>query len=414
MWRSALALLLAGALLGGPAWAGDSDPDEVSEETVGGKRVGGLDTQQIPLVEQYGLSNDLQGSAYSERVKRGAQVLHASLPFVKDCVDGIEYLYHRRYKQARDQFAMIGHKYPGSAAEPVGQVLVWQALMLENFDFKYVDQYELASKRARMQLEEALYQPGNDAWEYFLLAGMLGIDSIHTMRTGEYLKALSRGVEAMKAVAHAKEYAPDFVDATLGDGLFNYWRTVIAKSTRAIPDMGDRRAQGIAQLQLVESKGIFLAPAATLSLVYTWMEEGDMKKALAETQKNRRDYPDSVINNLVLGRTYMYMKRFGDSERTFKQVIAMDPNNERVYYYLTRLFMRTRNLAQAHQSIDHYLTFQLDDETRGYALYQQGLIAYRLKDWDAAASSFKECYRLTKLERAKRRLESIKQKRAGG
>jgi len=408
-------LLLGGLALGLPASAQDDDSNEnLSEETITGSRLGGLDTSQIPLVEQNRWSLDHGDARYSARARRGAEVLHTSEPFVADAISAVEALYHRHYADAKQQFADIGARYPGSAMEPVGQVLVWQALMLENFDFKYVSQYELALKRARSELEEALLQPGNDAYEYFILGGMLGIDSIHTMRTGEYVKALNRGIEAMKAVAHCKELAPDFVDAKLGDGLFNYWRTVIARSSKAIPDMGDHRAEGISQIQDVERDGIFLGPPATLSLVFTWMEEGDMSKALAATLKNQQGYPDNLVNTLVLGRVYMYMRRYSDSEATFTSVIAQDPKNERVYYYLTRLYMRTRNLPGARRSIDAYLAFNLDDESRGYGLYQKGLLEYREKNWDAAEGAFQESYKLARIDSAKQRVDMVRQKRAGG
>ncbi|MCK6501973.1 tetratricopeptide repeat protein [Myxococcota bacterium] len=408
------ATLLVAALLAAPAARAEDDKDELTEETVSGKRVGGLDTSRIQVVEGYALSNDSAGAMYSERVVRGARVLKTSQEFVHDCVVAIEHLYHRRYTEARNAFAAISVRFPDSAAEPVGQVLVWQALMLENFDYKYVTQYELASKRARMQLEAALYQPGNEPWEHFMMAGVLGIDSIHTMRRGDYLKALNRGIEAMKSVAKAQEHAPEFVDAWLGDGMFNYWRSVIAMSSRAIPDMGDHRAKGIEQMQRVEREGIFLSPASTLALVFTWMEEGDMTKALAHTSKNQRLYPENVVNNLVHGRVLMYMKRYDESERAFLAVLKQEPKNERVHYYLSRLYMRKRDLPHALGSINRYLAFSLDDETRGYALYTKGLIELRLKNLAGAEQAFAESYRLAKLDQARTRLESVRKARAAG
>lgn len=409
--------LALGLGLGSPAWAGDDDVDEsdvLLEETVSGQRPPELGVEFEVSDEP---STDVSDtSVYSERARRGARVLKTDIEFVAGCIEGIDRLYRRDYRGARDTFARLNREYPGSATEPVGQVLVWQALMLENFDFKYVDQYELALRRARMELEEALYQPGNEAWEYFILGGMLGIDSIHTMRTGEYLKAFNRGIEAMKSVNKAKELAPDFKDPLLGDGLFNYWVTVISMSSKAIPSLGDNRAKGIEQMQTVEREGIFLGPPATLAMVFTWMEEGDMKKALAATLKNRKVYPENVVNNLVLGRVYMYMKQYEDSERTFQQVIVQEPDNERVHYYLCRLYLRTREIGKAEHHIDRYLAFDLDDESRGYALYQKGIIHYRQKNWAVAEDSFKEAWRLAKLDRAKRRLDQVKEKRqaAGG
>ncbi len=389
--------------------------DELAEETFSGQRPPDMEDAPAEATTDVAAVADTSTGLYSERVRRGARQLHTAEEFVAGCVQGMEYIYRRQYKEARDTFAAVDKIYPGAATGNVGQLLIWQALMLENFDFKYVDQYERSYKMARMELEEALLQPGNEAWENFILGGILGIDAIHTMRTGEYLKAFTRGIEAMKSVNRAKELAPDFKDSWLGDGLFNYWRTVIAMSTKAIPDLGDDRAKGIEQMQTVEREGIFLGPPATLALVFSWMEEGEMKRALASTMKNRDVYPENVVNNLVLGRVYMYMKRFQDSEQTFLSVIEDEPDNERVHYYLCRLYLRMRNVAGAKEHIDRYLAFDLDDESRGYAEYQKGLIAYREKRWDDAEASFKAAWRLAKLDRAKKRIDQVKrQQKAAG
>ncbi len=412
-------LFAATSLAATPAWAVDDeevdDKDELAEETVSGQRPPALKLDGVPASLAPDLpAADMSGSLYSERVRRGARQLNTSEEFVAGCIEGVEHIYRRNYKAARDTFQRVDKAYPGAATEEVGQVLIWQALMLENFDFRFIAQYEDAYRRARMELEEALYQPGNEAWEHFILGGILGIDAIHTMRTGEYLKAFNRGLEAMKSVNRAKELAPEFKDSYLGDGLFNYWRTVIAMSSKALPDLGDQRAKGIAQMQAVESEGIFLGPAATLALVFTWMEEGDMNRALESTLKNQRVYPENVVNNLVLGRVYMYMKRHDDSEQTFLAVLQTEPDNQRVHYYLTRLYLRTRDIEAAEKHIDKYLAFDLDDESRGYALYQKGLIDYRRKNWSQAESSFKEAWKLAKLDRAKRRLDQVKEKQKAG
>lgn len=412
-----LAVLGLGLGLGGSALAGKDDVDQsdvMLEETVSGQRPPELGVDFQVTDEPDAVLRDT--SVYSERAQRGARILKTDVEFVAGCIDGIDKLYRRDYRGARDRFAELNRRYPGSATEPVGQVLVWQALMLENFDFKYVSQYELALRRARTELEEGLYQPGNEIWEYFILGGMLGIDSIHTMRTGEYLTAFNRGIEAMKAVNKAKELAPEFADPLLGDGLFNYWVTVISMSSKAIPSLGDNRAKGIEQMQKVEREAIFLGPPATLAMVFTWMEEGDFNKALASTMKNRKLYPENVVNNLVLGRVYMYMKRYEDSERAFQEVIVQEPKNERAHYYLTRLYLRTGDIPKARHHIERYLAFDLDPESRGYALYQKGVIHYRLKEWEPAEKSFEEAWKLAKLDRAKHRLDQVKERRkaAGG
>ena len=156
---------------------------------------------------------------YPDKVYEGARVLSMDVAFVNACREAINLVYGRDYAGAQKAFDDIQRRYPGSALAPVGKVLVYQALMLENLDFRYEKQYELASNTARQQLMEALEVRGNDAWENFIMGGILGIDAIHSMRRGNYLTALGRALEAMKSVNRAKELAPEFFRDNDEDGV---------------------------------------------------------------------------------------------------------------------------------------------------------------------------------------------------
>src|SRR5690606_28993051 len=137
----------------------------------------------------------------------------------------------------------------------------------------------------------ALAIPGNEGWEHFLMAGVAGIEAIHTMRKESYLPALQLAFEAMDHVQRSKEAAPAFVDLLLADGMYNYWRTVVTMSTPLLPDFGDHRVEGIEQMQKVEIEGVFLGPPTTLALAFTWIEERKHRNALIACLKNQRAYP---------------------------------------------------------------------------------------------------------------------------
>jgi tetratricopeptide (TPR) repeat protein len=294
----------------------------------------------------------------------------------------------------------------------VGQVLVWQALMLENFDFKYESQYATAHRLSRMELEEALQIPGNEAWENFLMAGILGIESIHLMRKEEFAKALNRGYEAMKAVKKTQELAPEFTDINLGDGLFNYWVSIVSKHTKLIPDMTDKREIGIQQLLLVERSAVFLRPPATLALTFTWIEEGKKREALKSGLRNYRKYPDNIINNQVLGRVYMYNRMYEDSERIFNHVMTVDPKNQRAHYYISRLYLRWGKIKKAESHLNTYLAFtDIDNNQRADALYYMGSVRMRQKNPKAAEKLWKEAVKIAKHKRSKKRLETLKAKK---
>jgi len=393
-----------------PAFAQDDLDDEDAESTISGQPVG------EPIMDDVEEStpdpvDSYSTRPYSDRAYEGARVLQMDVAFVEDCIQATDLLFRRDYIGAREAFEDAGARWPNSGLAPVGRTLVYQAMMLENMDFRLEAQYVQAAKQARQQLQEAMEVPGNEAWEAFIYGGILGVDAIHSVRKGQYLSALTRGFEAMRSVNRAKKLAPEFKDPLLGDGLYNYWRTVISQSVKGLPAFGDNRKLGIEQMQTVEREAIFLGPAATFALTYTWLEEGARARALSAARRNQKRYPDNVVNNMLIGRIYMYRRMYAESEASFKRVLKVSPKNQQVHYYLGRMYLRTKQLSKAEEHVDAFLEFELNDSSRSRALYAKGLIYYRRKDYDTAEQYVSQAWDVGKLQRAKRRLEKIQRMR---
>ena len=74
---------------------------------------------------------------YSDKVYEGARVLQMDVEFVHACRHAVDLVYQRKYPEAKAAFEAAQQKFPGSALGPIGKVLVYQALMLENLDFSF-------------------------------------------------------------------------------------------------------------------------------------------------------------------------------------------------------------------------------------------------------------------------------------
>ncbi len=391
----------------------EQEQTDIQRDTVTGKKPPPI-AQPIPAPQAPAADAGSIGM-YPATVVRSAQALKVDVAMLNEAYTGVQALYGRDYKRAKRVFDEFDAKYPDTGIASVGNVLIWQSMMLENFDFKYESQYQASYRRARQQLEQALVVPGNEAWEHFLLGGLLGVDAISTMRHGDFAKALNRGYEAMKSIDRCEELAPDFVDARLGDGLYDYWRSVVTLNSKVLPAFGDHRARGIAQLQEVEAGGTFLGPAASLSLVFTWIEEGEYKKALSSALVNYRAYPSNVINGLVVGRVYYYVRDYANSERVFHEVRAIAPDNNYVYYNLATLYVRMRDYARAQEAIDRYLSFDLAADFQALAWYKKGNIHYAQKQYREAEQAYERALKLDGgLKRAKSALDRVKKINAGG
>jgi len=357
----------------------------------------------------------LAADALPQPALDGGKQLGLDPRFVYGVQQGLEMLYLRRYEGARDHFAALEAEWPGTAMRSVADVLVWQALMMENFDFRYDKQYWTASKMARADLDAARATPGNDAWEALLYATVLGIESIHTMRQGGYVSALKLAFQAMDEIEGCRAAAPGFVDLTLADGLYNYWRSAVTMHNKMLPDFGDHRQQGLAQMQAVEATGVFVRPMATLSLAFSYWESGELSKAATYTAKNRAAYPDNVINNLVSGMLFTSMRRYDDAIVQCDRVLAVDPKNTRVHYWRGLALLKSNRVPEAKTELQTYLAApHLELDQRSYGHYRLGQAHERAKEWTQAMEQYRLAVKLDGHKGAKAAIDDLEEKKKAG
>lgn len=353
--------------------------------------------------------------AAEDAVQRGVEQLGLEPAYVRGVREGLEKLFERDYKGTRAHFRALDGAFPGTGIAAAVDVIVWQAMMLENFDFRYESQWETANDRAQEQLQAALEQPGREGWEHFLMAGILGIEAIHTMRRHKYLPALRTALDAMGQAGHARKAAPAFTDLLLADGMYNYWRTVITQSSRMLPDFGDHRVAGIEHMVQVEREGVFLSRPATLSLAFSYIEEGKLRMAEKACRRNARDYPDNVINNLVLGQVLTYRRQYDEALAVFDRVLAVDPTNTRVRYWRAVALLRSGHSPEAIEELRAFLDADyLEEHHRAAGHYRMGQAEYRNKRYASAEDQYKQAIKLSGHKGAKRALDRMKKMRRDG
>jgi tetratricopeptide (TPR) repeat protein len=389
------------------ARAGDGDVE--LSDTVSGKNAPELKVDDIELSTSKIFVDEYSG-LFPQRIYNGAKWLKMSPDFVWGCWTIMEGLYKRDWDELEQSIKKMRMYHPNSGVSTAGEALKYQVMMLENFDFRYEKEYDQKYKEAIQELAEAQMMPGNDAWEYFLTGAMMGVDGIHAMRKEEWLRAINRGYNGVVTIAKARERAPEFVDAELGDGLWFYWRSLIAMNIPGIPKYKDQRKEGIQMMLKAEQKSVFLRPAAAHALTYTWIEEGEKKKAIHTAETLRGVYPKNIINLQVLGRAYMYAKKYKKSEEAFQNVLKIDKDNQRVHYYLARLYLRQKRYDDAEKKLKQYLSFDLMPLHEGYAHYFLGRLYQRQRLWEQSEQEFLTAYEIAKIKNAKRRSQYIRKK----
>ena len=400
----------------------DAESGESKVASSPGKSPPAIPTTPVPVLDpdwekkrENMTKEDYAKQPYDNVSYIGAAALDMHPEFVYLIRQGLELLYLRDYSGARDYFEGLEERYPNTGVAAVIDTLIWQALMLENFDFKYDKQYWVSTKRAREDLDQALTVEGNEAWEHFLYTGIEGIEAIHTMRQSEYLKALNLAFSAMDHLQKSRELAPDFTDQKLADGMYHYWRTVVTMNSKVLPDFGDFRAEGLEEMQAVVARGVFLAAPARLSLAFSYIEEGDYKAANVACIKNRRRYPDNIINNLVTGSVFIYQKKYDSALRVYEEILEDDPQNRRVHYWRGLALLRSGHPNKAKEALDTYLAFEhLEPYQRSYTHYRIGQVHARLKQWAEAEAAYKASVKIDGHKGAKKALDRLKKQKKDG
>lgn len=356
-----------------------------------------------------------ESMAYPEAAYKAAEVLNMQPGFVAELQAGLDLIYLRRYKRAQAHFDALESSYPGTGVSSVSETLVLQARMLENFDYRYEKRYWTASKRSKQAMTQALKSPGNEAWEHLVLATLLGIESIHTFRHSQYLSSLRLAFQAMDHITESREAAPGFVDLELADGLYNYWRTIITQRSRMLPSFGDQRAKGIAQMQRVQSEGLFMQPMATLALAFVWIEEKDMAKAAAACERNRRSYPDNIVNNIMSGLIAIEQRQFDRALGFLDRVHQTDSSNVRANYWKGVAYLRKGELTSSKTFLLAYLSSpHLEKYQKAYANYRLGQVASREEAWSDAVRYYNTAIKIDGHKGAKRALDRLKERRKQG
>lgn len=427
--RALLAALALGiGLAGTPAWAQEptgaessaegatAPPDAPTDDELDllGKKLDDfeVDTSAVPTGWDAIVAAQEAGDTERAVVLYGAQALQLPVGYVEAVREGLEYIYRRDYKGARRYFEKLEQTWDDTAIAASIDTLAWQALMLENFDFRYDKQYRVANKAALKKLERLGTDGAHDGWEQFQLAGLKGVEAIHMVRTGKLMPALERAFEAMEHIATARTEAPNYVDLGLADGMYNYWRTVITMNSSMLPDFGDQRPKGIAQLQTVRDYGLFMRAPAALALAFSWLEARDYDAALEETQGLRAKYPTNVINNLLTANTLMYKRRHEEAIALYDQVLSDSPRNNRAHYYKGITLSRMNKRDEAMKSYERYLA---SDHLEPYQVatthYRVARLFYAKKDYEAAEKHYKMAIRANDYAPAKRALARMREKR---
>lgn len=371
----------------------------------------------IPLTLALAFPAHARSTGRSGTSFSGANPLNVSRAEFASAQDGMELIYQRRYSESLEVFEEAGIDFPDSPLGPVGRALVYQARMFENYSFTLEREYLSEYAEAEVKIKRALRKSHGKrrAWIYFLQAVHLGLHATYDIRHNKYLSAFDKGWDALELIKKIERIAPEFHDAQLGLGLYNYWRTVITERVDILPKFGDHREEGLRQMRIAKEKGYLAKAPSCFILTYSYLEQKNYSAAIAEVEWGRKRYPDNLLMELFAGQVYVSAKKFPEARAALDRVRQIDPTNTRVWFHFGEMHYKSkRNNRAATESYLRYLESNPPPEYRAFAYYRIGMIERRARKWDEAIRWLEKAVQTwPKLKQAVKRLEETRAARTG-
>lgn len=205
--------------------------------------------------------------------------------------EGIQASFRENYQLAEEKFDSLVMMAPDDPAGYFFKAALLHAQMIDyESRFREEEFYENV-KTAKKLARERIKKDKNNAWVYVILGNSYGAKAVYDARQGKWFSGLQEGLKAKSALKEAIKKDPQLYDAYVGLGSYHYWASVMTKSFRWLPFVGDNRKQGMAEMNLALKKSTFSTTAAASGLVWMYIREGKFDQAIELAQKKQSEYP---------------------------------------------------------------------------------------------------------------------------
>ena len=203
--------------------------------------------------------------------------------FVEDGLplDGIQFTFNDRFADAESLYSALSDSYPASPMGPLFAAATVHAQMLDSESPQRRDELLRWLNLTRDRAERwRAAEPGSGEAE-FALGTVLGYQAVYESRWGGWFAALKQGLRSKNRFAAALKKDSSLIDAFLGVGNYNYWKSAKTDFINWTGIISDDRQEGLAQLQKAAVGGTLTRAPARVSLAWALINEGRNEEALA-------------------------------------------------------------------------------------------------------------------------------------
>ncbi|MCP4707852.1 MAG: hypothetical protein GY869_04440, partial [Planctomycetes bacterium] len=219
--------------------------------------------------------------------------MYADTVLQQAVLTGIELTIREKYEAADSIFLEISEQYRFSPIGALFRAATLQMTMIDREDGQSWPELKTMIDEAIQKSENWKKAEPDNPEPYFIQGGAYGYWAVHESHWGGWFAALKTGLKATNRFKKTVELDPTFIDAYLGLGSYQYWKSAKTTFINWLPIISDDRQKGIKNLELAIDKGVFVRQTTETALMWTLLDFGLPEKALKIAYKLHEEYPEA-------------------------------------------------------------------------------------------------------------------------
>ena len=246
------------------------------------------------------------------------------------------------------------------------------AEMMDREDYSLKDLFE-ADADATIHLAELDLAAARDsAWAYLTIGNAHAYVASLEAKTGSWWSAMRRGLKAKGAYLDALKIDPNLYDAYLGLGTYHYWKSAKTEFINWLPFVGDRKDDGVSELQLAVDSSLFSNDLARNSLIWIQLERKEPQLALENARRLSAKFPQSRLIKWGMAFSCYAAGRMHEAVNYFGEIIvSLESDSTQNYfnliecrYHRGKIFLSVNDSTAARQEFQILSGYPVSSEIR--------------------------------------------------
>lgn len=216
---------------------------------------------------------------------------------------GINFLIDQNYDDAKFIFSELDEEFPHL---PFGKIYSAAAEISYAYDFElpFNEKYiESNLQQAQFIAENILTKNQNDKWNVYMFGLAKGYSAYYRALRGNWFDGLRIGLSSVSAFEECLVLDPDFYEAWIAIGTYEYWKSRKIEFLNWLPFIDDNKEFGIQKLKLAIESASYNRHIAMNSLIWIYIDQKDFRTAYDLSIYALKNHPESRIFKWGLARS---------------------------------------------------------------------------------------------------------------